>query len=174
MIKVQAGQVQEGREMFARGIKGFPAPLTNVRSFLSFYTFKDQKVLKNFAEGFVKAGLPGEPDDFYRISSGNKLTEEELRKSLFGCKVTGTELTTGKQWEVERGTDGHATILEGDKSDSGRSWVEDGMLCDQWDHFYENHKDCWEVYRNPKGTPETRDEYLGAPGYGIYPFSVIE
>jgi amidase len=30
------------------------------------------------------------------------------------------------------------------------------------------------VYRNPEGTPEKNDEYLGAPSYGIYPFSQIE
>jgi hypothetical protein len=35
-------------------------------------------------------------------------------------------------------------------------------------------KDCWVIYRNPEGTPEKNDEYLGAPGYGIYPFSQIE
>jgi hypothetical protein len=48
------------------------------------------------------------------------------------------------------------------------------MLCDQWDNLYEGLKDCWVVYRNPEGTPEKNDEYLGAPGYGLYPFSQIE
>ena len=48
------------------------------------------------------------------------------------------------------------------------------MLCDQWDNFYENLKDCWVVYRNSEGAHENNDEYLGVPGYGIYPFSLVE
>ena len=53
-------------------------------------------------------------------------------------------------------------------------WIEDDMLCDQWDNFYEGLRDCWVIYRNPEGSPENKDEYLGAPGYGIYPFSRVE
>jgi hypothetical protein len=174
MVKVQAGFVQEGQEMFAKGIKGFPASLQNVRSFLAYYNFKDHKVMKSFAEGFSKAGLPGRTDDYYKISSEKRLNEKELRKLFLGRKVTGIELATGKQWWVERSDNGYATIREGDKSDTGKSWVEDDMLCDQWDNFYENLKDCWVVYRNSEGAPKDNDEYLGAPGYGIYPFSLVK
>jgi len=61
-------------------------------------------------------------------------------------------------------------ILSAD-SDTGKSWFEEDMLCDQWDNLYEGLKDCWAVYRNPEGTPENNDEYIGAPGYGLYLFS---
>ena len=43
------------------------------------------------------------------------------------------------------------------------------MLCDQWDNLYEGLKDCWPIYRNPEGTPEKNDEYLGDPDYRSYP-----
>ena len=55
-----------------------------------------------------------------------------------------------------------------------RAGSKEDMLCDQWDNFYEGFKDCWVVYRNPEGTPENYDEYLGAPGYGIYPFALAQ
>ena len=174
MLKVQAGHVQEGRQMFAKGIEGYPARLKNVRWFLSVLNFKDRETKKSFAEGYIKAGLPGELDDVYKISSENKLTDDELRGFFLGHKVTGIELATGKQWWVERSKNGKASIREGDKFDTGKSWVEDGMLCDQWDNLYEGLRDCWVIYRNPEGTAENHDEYLGAPGYGIYPFSLVD
>ena len=48
------------------------------------------------------------------------------------------------------------------------------MLCDQWGKLYGGLKECWPVYRNPEGTAEKKDEYLGVPGYGIYPFSPVD
>jgi hypothetical protein len=130
--------------------------------------------MERFAEGYVKAGLPGDPSGFYKISAENRLTGEELRKLFLGRKVSGSNMITAKQWSIERSKDGKATIRDGDKSDTGKSWIEEDMLCDQWDNFYEGLTDCWVVYRNPEGTPENNDEYLGAPGYGIYPFSPVE
>ena len=93
---------------------------------------------------------------------------------FFGRKVTGFAFGAGKQWQVERSKDGKTTIRDGDGSDTGKSWIEEDMLCDQWDNLYEGSKDCWVVYRNPEGNPEKNDEYLGAQGYGIYPFSQVE
>jgi hypothetical protein len=118
--------------------------------------------------------MPGESSEIYKISAENRLTGEEIRELFLGRKVTGFNLATGKQWWIERSQDGKATIRDGDKSDTGKSWIEENTLCDQWDNLYERLTDCWVVYRNPEGTPEKNDEYLGAPGYGIYPFSQVE
>ena len=174
MYKVKAGLVQEGQDMFAKYSKKQPDSMKNVRYYMSLYAYRDPQVLKSFAEGYIKAGLPGELDDFYKISSENKLAGEELKRLFFGHKVAGLTLATNKQWSVERSEDGKATIQDDDKSDTGKSWIEDDMLCDQWDNLHEGLKDCWVVYRNPDGTRDKNDEYLGAPGYGIYPFSPVE
>lgn len=174
MIYANAGRDQDARTMLDKGTKGLPAPMKNVRFVMTLYPFRDLQVMEHIAEGYVKAGLPGTPSGFYKISAENRLTGEEIKELFFGHKVTGFTLASGKQWWVERGRDGKATILDGDKSDIGKSWVEEDMLCDQWDNLYEGLKDCWVVYRNPEGTREKNDEYLGAPGYGIYPFSRTE
>lgn len=174
MINVKAGYVQEGQAMFAKGIEKYPAALQNIRWFMTRWAFKDLHLMKSIAEGYSKAGLPGEPNGFFKISSENRLTGEELKKIFLGRKVTGVNLSTQKQWWVERSGDGKATIIDGDKSDTGKSWIEDDMLCNQWDNLYENLKDCWVVYRNPEGSPENDDEYIGAPGYGLLPFSLVE
>ena len=173
-IYANTGREQEARAMLDKVTKEWPAPMKNVRSIMASWPLKDLQVMERFAEGYVKAGLPGEPAGFYKISAQNRLTGEEIKELFFGRKVTGLTLASGKQWRVERSREGKATIRDGDDADTGKSWIEEDMLCDQWDNLYEGLKDCWVVYRNPEGTPEKNDEYLGAPGYGIYPFSPLE
>ena len=168
------GRVNEARAMLEKGTKGFPPTMKNVRALMTIYPLKDLQLMERIAESFIKAGLPGEPSDFYKISAENRLIGEELRKLFFGRKVRGSNMVTGQKWLIERGEDGKAAIRDGDKSDTGKSWIEEDMICDQWDNFLESLRDCWVVYRNPDGTPENNDEYLGAPGYGIYPFSRVQ
>ena len=172
MLYAQVDRTEEARAMLDKGTRGWPAAMKKVRYIMSVLSFGDHRVAERFAEGYVKAGLPGEPSGFYKISKENRLTEKEIRKLFFGRKVTGFTLATGKQWRIERSKDGKATIRGGDGSDSGKSWIEDDMLCDQWDKLYDGLKDCWPIYRNPEGTPAKHDEYLGVPDYGIYPFSI--
>lgn len=173
-IYAQVGRIQEARAIFDDITKKWPATMKNVRWWISNWPFKDFQVSERFAEGYIKAGFLGEPSSFYKISAENRLTGEELRDLFLKAKVTGFNLASGKQWWIERSEGGKATIRDGDKSDSGKSWVEEDMLCDQWDNLYESLRDCWVVYRNPEETPEKNDKYLGAPGYGIYPFSPVE
>ena len=169
-----SGRIQEARATLDKITKEWPPTMKNVRFIMTMFYLKDLQVMERFAEGLVKAGLPGKLSGFYKISAENRLTGEELRKLFLGKKVSGSNMITGKQWWIERSEDGKATIRDSDKSDTGKSWIEEDMLCDQWDNFYESLRDCWVVYRNPEGTPEKNDEYLGAPGYGIYPFSRVE
>lgn len=174
MINAQVGRIQEAQAVFAEAIKEFPPQLANLRFFMTGWPFSNQQLMERIAEGYIKAGLPGEPSGFYKISAENKLTGNEIRKLLFGRKVAGSNMRSGQQWWIERNEEGNATIRDGDKSDTGKSWIEDDMLCDQWDNLYESLKDCWVIYRNPEGTRENSDEFLGAPGYGIYPFSLVD
>ena len=174
IIYANIGREQEARTMLEKATEGYPPTKKNVRYMMTNYPLKDLKVMEHIAESYVKAGLPGDPSGFYKISADNRLTGKEIKELLFGRKVAGFTLGTEKQWWIERSRDGKASVRDGDDSDSGKSWVEEDMLCDQWDHLYESLKDCWVIYRNPEGTPENNDEYLGVPGYGVYPFSPVE
>ena len=169
----QVGREQEARAMLDKGTKRMPAAMKNVRVIMSFWPFMDQ-IIARMAEGYTKAGLPGDPSGFYKMSAENRLTGGELRKMFLGRKVSGKNIITGQQWWVERSKDGMASIRDGDKIDTGKSWVEEDMLCDQWNNLYESLRDCWVIYRNPEGTPQNHDEFIGAPSYGIYPFSLAE
>ena len=168
------GRIEEARAMLDKGTKGWPDPIKNVRFVMSLLSIGDLQSAERFAEGLVKAGLQGEPSGFYKISKGNRLTGKEIMKLFFGRKVTGFALGTGRQWQIERRRDGKSTIRDGNDSDIGKSWIEEDMLCDQLDNFYEGLKDCWVVYHNPEGNLVKNNEYLGAPGYGIYPFSPVD
>ena len=174
MLYGKVGREQEARAMLDKATKGMPATMKNVRFIMSLFPIKDIQVMERNAEGYIKAGLPGEPTGFYKISAENRLAEEEIKKLFFGRKAVGSNMITGKQWSIERSEDGKAKVHDGKKTDIGKSWIEEDMLCDQWDNLYENLKDCWVIYRNPEGTRENSDEFLGAPGYGIYPFSLAE
>ena len=160
--------------MFATNSEKLPGSMKTVRVYTALVTLSDLQVLKSWAEGLIRAGIHGEIGDIITISRDNKLTGDELRKLFLGRKVSGLNMITGQQWWIERSEEGNATIREGDKSDTGKSWIEEDMLCDRWENLYESLNDCWVVYRNPEGTSKNTDEYLGAPGYGIYPFSMEE
>jgi hypothetical protein len=174
MIYAQVGRIQEAQAVFAEGLKGYPPKLANVRLFMTAWSFKDQQLMERIAEGLNKAGLPGEPSGFYKISAENRLTGNEIRKLFFGRKVAGSNMRSGQKWWIERSGDGNATIRDGNTSDTGKSWIEEDMLCDQWDNLYESLQDCWVIYRNPEENLDRNDEFLGAPVYGIYPFSMVE
>jgi adenylate cyclase len=173
-IYAHVGRIQDAQTALEKGIKGWPPTMKSLRSIMTMLPLKDSQMKERFAEGYLKAGLPGEPSGYYKITAENRLTGDEIRERFIGHQVTGLTIATGKPWHIERKEDGSANIQDSDKKDTGKSWVEDDMLCDQWDHFYEGLKDCWVIYRNPEGTAEGKDEYLGAPGYGVYPFSIIE
>jgi adenylate cyclase len=173
IIYANLGREQEARSMLEKATEGYPPTIKNVRYMMTKYPLKDLKVMQRIAESYSKAGLPGKPSEFYKISAENRLTGKEMRELFFGGKVTGFNMTSGKQWWIERNQDGKATVRDGDNADTGKSWVEKDMLCNQWDNLYESLKDCWDIYRNPEGTPENDDEYIGAPGYGIFPFSPV-
>ena len=174
MIYAQVGRIQEAQAVFAEGLKGYPPKLANVRLFMTAWSLKDQQLMERVVEGYIKAGLPGEPSGFYKISTEKRLTGNEIKKLFFGRKVVGSNIRNGQQWWIERSEEGNATIRDGDKSDIGKSWIEEDMLCDQWDNLYEKLRDCWVIYRNPEVTSDKNDYYLGVPGYGIYPFSLVE
>jgi len=174
VLYAHAGRAQEAQVMLEKGTKGWPDSMKNVQFVMSLLSLGDLQSAERFAAGLVKAGLPGKPSEFYKISAENRLKGKELMKLFFGRTVTGFVIGTGKQWRIERSKDRSATIIDGNDSDTGKSWIEDDMLCDQWDNFYEGLKDCWVVYRNPEGSLEKKNEYLGAPGYGIYPFSIVD
>jgi len=137
---------------------------------LRYFPFKDQKVVYRLAEGLVKSGRsPSESSDYYKILDENRLAGQQIKTLMFGRKIIGLE------GFFERSSDGNAVyrgLISG--SDRGRSWIENDLLCDQWQKRYGGHKICYPVFRNPEGKPENQDDYLYITDLRIIPFSPLD
>jgi tetratricopeptide (TPR) repeat protein len=181
------GRNEEARntlEPLIRYYDGRGVELVNLRFQMYLHPFKDKEVEKRFAEGLIKAGLTGEPGEYYKIHQENKLTGDQIKDLIFDQTVTGFDIVSGKQWWIKRNKDGKATY-HGPKgytkgkvadveetSDTGKSWVDGNRLCNQWANLYGGLEDCFPIYNNPEGMSEKKDEYIGVAVYGFVPFSV--
>jgi TolB-like protein/class 3 adenylate cyclase/Flp pilus assembly protein TadD len=145
--------------------------ISGVRNMMYFFPFKDPEVAKRFFDGLLKAGLPLTTGGsrYYKIFEENRLTGEEIKALVFGRKVLSIDGI------IDRNKDGKATIGQSfSDSESGTSWVEDDMLCNQWQNLFKGLKNCAPVFRNPEGTPDGLDEYLWITDYKFVPFSPLD
>jgi TolB-like protein len=168
----QLGREPEARAALERYIKGWGrAP--GLPAVMYFFPFKNPEQGDRFAEGLLKAGLQGKPGGYYKISENLRLSGEEIKSLFLGRKARG--IWGKSQWEVNRPTDGEATFWWGPKLlGSGKSWVEGDALCNQWKNYYGGLTYCEDIYRNPEGTPEEKNEYVILDDRGIFGCSVEE
>ena len=151
--------------------------IAKMNYFQRYFPFKDSKVDDHFTKGLLKSGilLSASPDDHYKISEENRLTGEQIKALVFGRKIIGLEIEMNSGGWIERSIDGKANyhgLISG--SDTGKSWIENELLCEQWKQRYGGHKFCYPIFRNPAGKPENQDEYLGIINWGIFTFSVLD
>ena len=172
------GRNEEARNTLEPLIKyydGRGVELVNLRFQMYLRPFKDKEVEKRFADGLIKAGLPGEPGEYYKIHQENKLTGEQIKDLIFDQTVTGFDIVSGKQWWIKRNKDGKGKVADVEEiSDTGKSWVEANRLYNQWTNLYGGLEDCFPIYKNPEGMPEKKDEYIGVAVYGFVPFSAAD
>lgn len=189
VVYANLGRIDEARNALEPLIKyydGRGVEVINLRYQMYLRPFKDKEVEKRFADGLLKAGIPGEFGGYFKIYQKYKLTGEQIKDLVFDQTITGFDIVSGKQWWEKRSKDGDATYrgpkgyVKGkvtdveETSDAGKSWVEGFRLYSQWANLYGGLKDCFPIYRNPEGMPEKKDEYIGVAVYGFVPFSVID
>jgi hypothetical protein len=144
---------------------------------MSEWPFKDLKVAEHLAEDLIKAGWSCEIPAYYKISEENRLAGGQIKDLVFGRKMAGSEGL------IERTKDGTAycrkcfssvltTFTAPTFSDTGKNWIENNLLCDQWQMRFQGHKIYYPVYRNPEGKREKLEEYLSIPGLGLF-FMII-
>lgn len=145
-----------------------------LRHLMFYMPFKDPEVEKRFAEGFLKSGVPGNIGEYYKSSifQENKLTGNEIKELVFGKTVTGFDFKTEEEWSIKRSKGGIASYRRGEVSDTGKSWIEEDRLCNQWQNLYGGYRDCAPVFRNPEGLSQKKEEYIGISAYGFVPFSM--
>jgi len=185
------GRDQDARAMTEMRRKKSGA-LHDVGVFMFGMPFRDRAIVDRYAEGLLKAGLAPA-----RISGGyfpafkeNQLTGQEIKSLLLGSRITGIDWD-GQQWWVDREKNGEFTwrgpalkdpytrkiisapTLAGPNSDRGKSRIEGDMICQQFQKSYWGLEFCGTVFRNPKGTNESKDEYFFCNDIGFTSFSLV-
>jgi TolB-like protein/Flp pilus assembly protein TadD len=169
------GRQKDARAALETYIKVWGGPVNpRLRDIMYPFPFKDRAVADRFAEGMVKAGIAGPPSAYFPSYKENQLTGEEIKKMLLGSKITGISIGTGQQWWVERKKNGETTIggPEPNSSDTGKSRIEGDLLCTQFQKSLWGIEYCMTVFRNPRGTYESKDEYLNIADFGFSPWSI--
>ncbi len=97
---------------------------------------------------------------------------EEIRRLLFGSKITGINLWDGQNWWEDRGRNGELTWRGSGSipSDIGMSRIEGDMICTKYNSRLWGIEFCATVFRNPKGTHERKDEYFFCTDMWFTPF----
>ena len=127
---------------------------------MHFWPFKDQRVEELFVEGLIKAGFPSGWLASVHVSNEDQITGDDLRTLTFPSNITGI---VPSEWSQEITKDGIATLrtrwVTGGV-DTGRTWLEGDKLWFQYKQFWYGMAYCNSVFKNPRGTPDTKDEYI--------------
>jgi Flp pilus assembly protein TadD len=139
---------------------------------IQFMPFKDRAVADRYAEGLLKAGyLPRTISaGYFPAFKENQLTGEKIKALLFGWTITGSSSHIG-QWWIDFKRSGEFTWRGATRSDSGKSRIEGDMICTQYQKNWWGLDQCATVFKNPSGTPESKDEYFFVGDTGISTFS---
>jgi len=169
------GRQKEAREALETFIKEWGGHANPTLSAIMFpFPFKDREVVDRFAVGMVKAGMAGPPSAYFPAFKENQLTGEEIKKLIFGSKITGIHIANAQQWWVDRRQNGETTMGGSGPTpaDTGRSRVEGDLLCTQFQKTLWGLEYCSAIFRNPRGSYERKDEYLMVNDWGFSTWSI--
>jgi hypothetical protein len=151
------------------------SPVRNLNDILLYFQFTEPERLDRIAAALTKAGAPGKPSDYYRIFKENRIYGQAVKALLFGQKITGIAMSTGKQYWWEWDKNGKFKLDMQVFKDTGKSWVERDICFIQFDKFLGGLPYGTVIYRNPDGSMESQNQYLMVSDTGsITPFAPIE
>ena len=186
------GRDQDARTIFEMLRKKRGGRMPSVGASMFGLPFSDRAIGDRYAEGLLKAGYaPAKiSGGYFPAFKENQLTGEEIKNLLMGSRITGID-QDGQQWWVDREKNGEFTwrgpalkdpltrkiisapTQTGPNSDRGKSWIEGDTICHQFEKLYWGLEFCGTVFRNPKGTNESKDEYFFCNDIGFTPFSLV-
>ena len=134
--------------------------------------FNNPEATQRFVGGLIKAGWP-EPHRYYEVYRKNKLTGEEVRDLVTG-RTQVLSGFAGGGWTQKFGKDGKVTYQGFGMKDTGKFWIEDDQCCVTYDKMMVGLPLCLDLYSNPSGTFEKKDEYIQVNDFGMYPVSYVD
>jgi tetratricopeptide (TPR) repeat protein len=143
-----------------------------------YWPFKDRRVEDPFFEGLMKAGARDRSLQSMHVSKEDQLTGDDLKAFFYPSTTTGFTGSAygGSFFSQEIAKDGTATLRPSGlgELDTGRSWLEDDTVCFQFQKAFSGMAYCSTIFRNPKGTPEAKNEYVGFNDMGWTRFSRVQ
>jgi TolB-like protein/class 3 adenylate cyclase len=150
-------------------------PIRGLKDIMLYLPFADPETSDRMAEALIKAGVPGNLTDNYRISRENLLNGQEVRSLIFGRKITGASAATGEQFWWEWAKSGEFKFIRGAYQDTGKSWVEGDVFFVQFEKQFGSLPFGMTIFRNPDGSRESKNEYYMVNDLrGITPFTPTE
>ena len=166
------GRDREAEDMLKKLLKGEQL-IPDSYAIMYLFPFKDMEVSDRFAGGLIKAGagLLGETIDYPKIVMKNRLTGDEIKNLILDQSIIATAF--GYEWQYSFSEKGEVNQKASWQSSGGKYWIEGDKLWIQWKYMYEGLKWSSDIYRNPGGTAEKKNEYLYITDWGINSFSLI-
>jgi TolB-like protein/class 3 adenylate cyclase/Flp pilus assembly protein TadD len=169
------GQNEEARTAYEIFLKSRMSPVRGLKNIISYFPFTDPKTMDSFAVALTKAGVPGSPTDYDRLSKENMINGHEVKSLLFGRKVTGTSWATGEQFSWEWAKSGEFIFMQGTHQNTGISWIEGDVIFIQFEKLYGGFPFGMTIFRNPDGSREGKNEFFMVSDLrSITPFSPTE
>ena len=166
------GRIEEARAALDIYYKGWGMSSPRLEMAMYFFPFKNPEDAESLADGFLKAGMSGKPSGYFKVSDELKLNGKEITSLFFGTEIAGF-VGKNREWRIGRMENGEAKFWYRSKLiGRGKSWVEGDALCNQWDKAIGGLKYCMDVFRNPQGTLEEKNEYVILTDYGIFGCSI--
>jgi TolB-like protein/Tfp pilus assembly protein PilF len=163
-------QARAAFETYRMGLGNLPLTLANV---MFHWPFKEKRFAELFAEGLIKAGMPGRISDYIHVAKKDQLTGDELREFFYPSTIIGFG-PGGSQWSSDFEKDGTVTLrapyVPGGE-DTGRSWLVDDKLWISYPKYTFGMAYARTTFKNPGGTPEQKNEYVSFTDIGIATFS---
>jgi adenylate cyclase len=186
------GRNQDAQAMLEMRRKKQGGRVPDVEVMMFNIPFRDRVIVDRYAVGLLKAGLaPARVSGgYFPASKENQLSGEEIKSLLLGSRITGID-RDGQQWWLDREKNGEFTwrgpalkdpytqkIISaptpaGPNSDRGKSRIEGDTICHQFEKLYWGLEFCGTVFRNPRGTNGSKDEYFFCNDIGFTPFSLV-
>jgi hypothetical protein len=140
---------------------------------MSDLPFRDRGTADSFVENFKKAGLFRSGPEHVHVSREDQVTGKDLKAFYYPSKITGY-WADGSQWSQEFAQDGTVTFraaaLPGGV-DTGRSWFQGDKIWLQFQHYIYGMPYCRTTFKNPRGTPALKSEYVSYSDTQLIRFS---
>jgi len=169
------GKYDEARTVYEYFLKHRMYPVRDINALLLYFPFADPKKLDPIAKALIMAGAPGKPTDYYKILKENRIAGQNIKALLFGHKVTGISIFSGKELQWIWSKSGDFQFTAGTFQDQGKSLVEGDVIFLQYKKFMGGLPYGSTIYRNPDGSRNIKNQYLMVSDVGsITPVALIE